>query len=71
MDQERLILSHVLYNNHLSPLVASKIGIDSSELKIIFAGKELQDTVTIKVPYHHCLSINHSSYSPLSSRNVT
>lgn len=30
--------------------MASKIGIDSSELKIIFAGKELQDTVTIKVP---------------------
>lgn len=30
-------------------LVAKKIGIDSSELKIIFAGKELQDTVTIKV----------------------
>lgn len=29
--------------------VSKKIGIDSSELKIIFAGKELQDNVTIRV----------------------
>lgn len=30
-------------------IVSKKIGIDSSELKIIFAGKELQDSVTIRV----------------------
>lgn len=30
-------------------IVAKKLGIDSGELKIIFAGKELQENVTIKV----------------------
>lgn len=48
-------------------IVSKKIGIDSSELKIIFAGKELQDSVTIRVSIlyvEHVLPLNNRQLSP-------